>query len=263
MSKTKPGELRVYPRTQLLDAEKTQSRMNRILDKKLDPNLSVRYRTYKLDGKRIGLVAVEGTNTPYVVAIEDQVYGGPRNRGAPSYIYRGVTYVRQGANTLIANRQSQILSLVSTERPNVMSAMVDVLVISATIGAGVGAGVMIWDFATPHDGGFVGLIWGAVIGGGLGRRLSGTVGSLMRNAFVKRASGAIFGLLFGAGAGFYMGYAMVDYVHTRPFAMSLMGPLVGALVSVILIGPAIALLLGAVLNYMGMAIDMLENKMRS
>lgn len=61
----------------------------------------------------LGLVAVEGTRAPYIIAIEDQQYGGDRTRGEPSYVYRGAIYVRRGANSVIANRQSEVLEIVN------------------------------------------------------------------------------------------------------------------------------------------------------
>jgi hypothetical protein len=97
----------------LCDSDQTQRRMNQTLANRLDPNVSVRYRTYEVSGVMLGLVAVEGTRAPYIIAIEDQQYGGDRTRGEPSYVYRGAIYVRRGANSVIANRQSEVLGTVS------------------------------------------------------------------------------------------------------------------------------------------------------
>jgi predicted HTH transcriptional regulator len=96
----------------LRDSDLTQRRMNHILANRLDPNISVRYRTHEVSGVVLGLVAVEGTRAPYIIAIEDQQYGGDRTRGEPSYVYRGAIYVRRGANSVIANRQSEILEII-------------------------------------------------------------------------------------------------------------------------------------------------------
>jgi len=97
----------------LRDSDQTQRRMNQILANRLDPNISVRYHAYQVSGVVLGLVAVEGTRAPYIIAIEDQQYGGDRTRGEPSYVYRGAIYVRRGANSVIANRQSEVLGMVS------------------------------------------------------------------------------------------------------------------------------------------------------
>lgn len=96
----------------LRNADETQQRMNQTLANRLDPNLSVRYRTYEIDGTVYGLVAFEGTRAPYIIAIEDREYGGDRTQAAPSYIYRGAVYVRRGANSVTANRQSEILDVI-------------------------------------------------------------------------------------------------------------------------------------------------------
>jgi len=97
----------------LRDSDQTQRRMNQILANRLDPNVSIRYRAYEVSDVVLGLVAVEGTRAPYIIAIEDQQYGGDRTRGEPSYVYRGAIYVRRGANSVIANRQSEVLEIIS------------------------------------------------------------------------------------------------------------------------------------------------------
>lgn len=97
----------------LRNADDAQQRMNQALANRLDPNLFVRYRTYEVDGIVYGLVALQGTRAPYIVAIEDREYGGNRTQAAPSWIYRGSFYIRRGANSVIANRQSEILGIAS------------------------------------------------------------------------------------------------------------------------------------------------------
>jgi len=91
--------------------DQTQQRLNQILANRLDPNVFVRYCTYEISGVIYGLVAVEGTRAPYIIAIEDQQYGGNRTQGEPSYIYRGAIYIRRGASSVVANRQSEILGV--------------------------------------------------------------------------------------------------------------------------------------------------------
>lgn len=93
--------------------DETQRRLNQVLANRVDPNISVRYRTYEADGVMYGLIVIEGRSAPYIVAIEDQEYGGNRTHGAPSSIYRGAIYVRRGANSVIANRQSEVLNIIS------------------------------------------------------------------------------------------------------------------------------------------------------
>lgn len=104
----------------LRNPDQTQRRMNQILATRLDPSLSVRYRTYKVSGVVYGLVAIEGARAPYITAIESQHYGGDRTRAAPHYVYRGAIYVRRGANSVIANRQSEVLEIVSKTQQRAM-----------------------------------------------------------------------------------------------------------------------------------------------
>jgi len=97
----------------LLDPDETQRHLNQALENRLDPNVSVRYRTYEVNGVPHGLIMVEGTSAPYITAIPNQRYGSKRTRGGQEHIYRGAIYVRRGANSVIANRQSEVLAIVS------------------------------------------------------------------------------------------------------------------------------------------------------
>lgn len=101
----------------LRDSERTQQQMNHILENRLDPNIPVRYRTYEVAGNVYGLVTVEGTHAPYIVAIPNREYGGPRTSGRPSYIYQGAIYYRHGANSVIADRQSTVLEIIRKAHP--------------------------------------------------------------------------------------------------------------------------------------------------
>ena len=68
--------IRLAEDSPLRDSDATQRRMNQALANRLDPHLSVRYRTYQVSGVTYGLVAIEGAKAPYVIAIENQNYGG-------------------------------------------------------------------------------------------------------------------------------------------------------------------------------------------
>lgn len=107
-------EIGLQPGSYLLEADRTQSRMNQILENKLDPQLSIRYQTINLRGKIFGAVNVRGNRAPYLIAIESAQYGGNKTRGAQAYINRGVIYVRHGDTTIIANRQSRIFEILNT-----------------------------------------------------------------------------------------------------------------------------------------------------
>lgn len=96
----------------LRDADATQQRLNSILAPRIDPGTSVRYRTYETDNVMYGLVALEGNKAPYVICIDDETYGGERTKGKHEFIHRGAIYVRHGANSVIANRQNEILNII-------------------------------------------------------------------------------------------------------------------------------------------------------
>lgn len=96
----------------LLNPDQTQQRMNQILSNRIDPNLAIRYRTYQVGGLTLGVVAIQGDRAPYIIGINDLSYGGDRTRGEPENIYRGMVYIRRGSNSIIANRQSDLISII-------------------------------------------------------------------------------------------------------------------------------------------------------
>lgn len=96
----------------LLNSDQTQSRMNQILEKRLDPQISIRYQVVELHDKSYGVVSVNGKDAPYIVAIDDVQYGGNRTKGSAIYINRGVVYARQGDTTIAVNRQSRIRNII-------------------------------------------------------------------------------------------------------------------------------------------------------
>ncbi|MEW5869075.1 MAG: ATP-binding protein [Chloroflexota bacterium] len=100
----------------LMNSDQTQNRMNQILEKRLDPQLAIRYRTYDYQGKTLGLVSVEGNRAPYLIAIDDDRYGGNRTKGEPCYIFRGAIFVRHGDSTVIVNRQGRILEILDQSK---------------------------------------------------------------------------------------------------------------------------------------------------
>jgi hypothetical protein len=97
----------------LMNSDPTQNRMNQILEKRLDPQFAIRYRIYDYQGNTLGLVSVEGFRGPYLIAIDNDRYGGNRTKGEPCSIFRGAIYVRHGDSTVIANRQSRILEILN------------------------------------------------------------------------------------------------------------------------------------------------------
>jgi len=94
-----------------LDPDQTQSRLNQIIENKLDPLLSLRYQVFELKNKTFGVISIVGRNAPYIISISQSQYGGNKSKGQPCFINRGAFYLRHGDTTLIANRQSQILTI--------------------------------------------------------------------------------------------------------------------------------------------------------
>ncbi|MFX1476328.1 MAG: helix-turn-helix domain-containing protein [Promethearchaeota archaeon] len=101
----------------LRDSDRTQQQMNHILENRLDPNISIRYRTYEVADDVYGLVTIEGTSPPYIVAIHDREYGDPPGTQRRRYIHQGTIYFRHGANSVIAHRQSAVLEIVRKAYP--------------------------------------------------------------------------------------------------------------------------------------------------
>lgn len=94
-----------------LDPDQTQSRMNQIIGNRLDPQISIRYQVFELNKRTFGVISIVGRNAPYIISISESQYGGNKSKGQPCFINRGVFYLRHGDTTLIANRQSQILTI--------------------------------------------------------------------------------------------------------------------------------------------------------
>ena len=87
--------------------------MNQIIENKLDPQLSIRYQIIELRNNFYGVVNISGNHAPYIIAIDQDKYGGAKTKGHESFIYRGAIYVRHGDTTIIANRQSRIFEILN------------------------------------------------------------------------------------------------------------------------------------------------------
>ena len=106
-------EIGLIASSPLLDPDRTQSRMNQIIENKLDPQLSIRYQVIELRNNFYGVVNISGNHAPYIIAIDQDKYGGAKTKGHESFIYRGAIYVRHGDTTIIANRQSRIFEILN------------------------------------------------------------------------------------------------------------------------------------------------------
>jgi hypothetical protein len=221
----------------------TQQQMNQILATKLDPPISVGYRTYDIDDVVIGVVGVEGTNPPYIVSIGDPKYGGTKTKGKESYIYRGTIYVRRGTESVAANRQSEILEILNGKRDYIEIAM-SLVFIGALVAIGVGIGASLIRFANTFTAALLGCIWGIVIGWLLNKRLAvaagrfpiGKLGKAMKN---------IGGLLWGGAMGMYLSYIVVDSIlggkvkSLDPISMGLIVvPFIAVLITLLVMGYA-------------------------
>lgn len=97
--------------SELQVAESTQGRMNQILANKLDPQLAIVYQVFEADGKRVGVVCIDGQRAPYLIAIDNDKFGGQKTRGKQEYIARGNIFIRHGDTTQIVNRQNRLLEI--------------------------------------------------------------------------------------------------------------------------------------------------------
>ncbi len=250
----------------LFDADATQQQMNQILMGRVDPSLAVRYRTYKLSGGVIGVVAAHGTAVPYVIAIEDAQYGGTRDEGKPEYVQRGVIYIRQGADSIIANRQSQIASLVNTNPPTFLLGSIYVVGIGILLNALLGLAISLFGRQiTPSLGALIGMLAGLIVGGILTKNLSETMGERLKEATVKKYTRFLWGILFCVLNGVYVGYQLVEMVHqgeSSALSSPLLSVILMGIVGGILIGPLAASYATILLNAFGLLTEFLINKQR-
>jgi hypothetical protein len=232
----------------LLDCEATQQQMNQILASRIDPPLSVGYRTYPLEGAVVGLVSVVGKKPPYIVAISDDKFGGRKTSGREVFVRRGEVYVRVRTDTLIANRQSQLIELMERQR-DLVAVVIALVFIAAIIGAGAGLAASTVQFAEAGVAGMLGSVGGLAIGWIFNERLVRGLGTLhgQVNKLLHNVAGPAWGALIGTLAS----YTMVDTllsgrtVPLHPLAMALfVGPFSAVFLAVVLVtGPLAGLLL--------------------
>lgn len=250
----------------LLEADVVQQSMNHILMGRVDPSLVVRYRTYKLSAGVIGVVAVRGVARPYVVAIADAEYGGDRDRGAPEYIRRGAIYVRQGANSIIANRQSQIVSLVNANPPSFLLGSIYVVEAGVILNALLGLESSFFGHEVqPLVGAIIGILTGFTVAVIFTKNLAETMGDLLKEATVKKYTRVVWGVLFCVLNGAYVGYKLTEAVHQGelPFLSSpFLSLVIMGGVGMVLIGPLAAVYTTFLLNIVGLVFDFLIKKLR-
>jgi hypothetical protein len=194
----------------LVKADSTEQRMNQILANKIDPPISVTYRTYSVDNVTVGLVSVEGNNRPYIVAIETPQYGGPRTKGEGNYINQGAIYIRRGSHSIVANRHSQLVTLLEGRR-DLLGVFTTLVFIAVIVGIGVGVGVSVIRFGDPWAAALLGATWGAVIGWILNKRLVDELGTLKLGALTSAAK-ATAGSIWGAATGGWLSYIITNAI---------------------------------------------------
>jgi hypothetical protein len=219
----------------LRDADQTQQQMNQIIAKRLDPPLDVDYWTCHVEGAVVGVVQVNGRRPPYIIAIDNDRYGGERASGAQSYVHKGDIYLRRSANSVIANRQGEILALLQGRR-DVLGAISELLLVVVAVGAGAGVLASVVRFASPGVGGLLGLAWGIVVGLVLRRRVADAVRAFFGSPPLRDIAANLVSLVCGALLGWVTAYRLVQIVlrgdvsPLHPIAMSLVvGPFGAAL----------------------------------
>jgi hypothetical protein len=221
----------------LRDVDQSQQQMNQILAKRLDPPLDVDYYTSRADGVVVGVVEVNGTRPPYVIAIEDREYGGESTKRAASSIYRGAIYVRRSANSVIANRQGEILRVLEGRR-DLLGAMSELVLVAVIVGAGVGIGGSRLPFATPGVAGVVGSAWGLIVGLILRRRVAETIRGFFGAPWIRNAAGVVVAPLWGATLGWAMAYSLIDSALKGDLIMAdpiMMGTIYGPVTAIALV----------------------------
>jgi hypothetical protein len=195
----------------LRDADSTQQQMNQTLANRLDPPLSISYHTCAINNAVIGVVEVEGKNPPYIVSIEPHSYGGGKSKGKDSYIYRGVIYIRRGADSVAANRQSEVLEVVEEKR-DIINILMSFTFIAALVGSGIGIGTSVMSFSDPYAPAILGGAWGLFVGWIFQKRAVEAIGRFATTSLFSRAVKIAVGPIWGASIGMLMSYMIVNGV---------------------------------------------------
>lgn len=192
----------------LTDSDETQKQINQILAGKIDPAISVSYRTYECDSVLIGVVLIPSGNPPYIISIPDDRYGGQKSDSSrESYVYKGAIYVRRGSDSVIANRQSEVFATLEA-RKNIVGVIGSLGLIAFVVSVGVGIGVSLTKFPDIYVPTILGGIWGLLIGLLLGQRVTESVGRFPKNLFFSILRSGL-GPLVGTIVGAWLSYSLV------------------------------------------------------
>jgi hypothetical protein len=210
----------------LLDADGTQQRMNQILNSRVDPPISIIYEIHEKDGLPIGSMTVEGKSPPYIIHLNHPKFGGPKTRGNRAYIYNGVIYRRQGANSVPANRQSEITEIINGAK-DFLGLSLNLLFVALVVGAGVGLGVSLISFDSAKTAAIIGGMLGVFIGYLLNKRLAERIAPFFKQRLLQRVAvnltGPLWGMIVAASLSYWFVYQKLwgDFQVTNPITMAL------------------------------------------
>jgi len=196
----------------LQSVDTIQQQMNQALANRLDPRITVCYSTQDIDGLLIGVVGIEGKSPPYIVSIEEPVFGGLKTKGEKSFIYKGSIYSRQGTDNVSVNRQKDLIAILNGKRDSVETAM-SLVFIAALVGVGVGLGASLIRFSDPYIAAILGGIWGLMIGWVLNRRLADTMGKFPEGK-VGSLTKNLIGPCWGGIMGIYLSFGTINGILT-------------------------------------------------
>lgn len=185
----------------LTKSDETQKQINQILAGRIDPPISISYRTYTYDNVLIGVVLIPHGNPPYILSIPDDRYGGQKSESnRESYVYKGAIYVRRGSDSVIASRQSELFAVLEG-RKNLIGVIEALGLIAFVVSVGVGVGTSLIKFLDVYVPSIVGCAWGLLIGLLFSHRVSESFGRFPKNLLssILRSSLAPFvGMIIGA-----------------------------------------------------------------
>ena len=194
----------------LLDVDSSKQQMNQILRARIDPPIQVDYQTLEMDGKTIGFVGVEGNNPPYVISMNEPKFGGSKTKGDEIFIYKGVVYIRNGADSIPATRQSEIASIFNGKR-DTAEIVLTLFLIGLIISVGVGLGSVLIEFKDPILPAICGGFFGTMVGWMLNKRLSDSLGRFTIG-WIDRWAKLLGGVLWGGLLGSILSYLLVQAV---------------------------------------------------
>jgi hypothetical protein len=248
----------------LVNSDETQKQINQILSGRIDPSLSVSYRTYKYENALLGVVLIPSENPPYIISIPDDKYGGLKSDGnKENYVHKGAIYIRRGSDSVIANRQSEVFGVLEA-RKNIVGVIEALGLTAFVIAVGVGMGASLIKFLDVYVPTILGSAWGLLIGLLFSHRVSEAFGRFPKNLFssiLRSTFAPLIGMLIGA----WLSHNLAGVVlsgKVKSFDPLSMGLIVAPIVLVINFLPAILVMLALEYIPLGKWVARLFNKSR-